>query len=141
MENDDTLPEGGETLSIDEAAAAYVKSQTKAADTGQAEVEDEDTGENADDELQASDEDEGEAENGEADDEGQAEDETEDEPDSDQGRYVAKNGKVKLEDGSTVTVDELIKGNLRDRDYRQKTMEAAEVKKTFSDQSEALEAS
>ncbi|TIO37481.1 MAG: hypothetical protein E5Y00_37930, partial [Mesorhizobium sp.] len=59
-------------------------------------------GEEADDELQASDQDEGE-DDGETDDESQAAEETEDEPD-DKGRFVAANGKVKLPDGSVLTV-------------------------------------
>ncbi len=141
MDENDTS-NGGEALTIDQAAAAYVKANsTEEADTSQSEVEEQDEGDTTDDELQASQEDEGEETDGETEDEGQAdEDETEDEPDSGQGRYVAKNGKVKLEDGTTVTVDELIKGNLRDRDYRQKTMEAAEVRKASEAQSAAAKA-
>jgi cupin superfamily acireductone dioxygenase involved in methionine salvage len=140
MEEIDTS-NGGESLTIDQAAAAYVTATTpQEADTSQSDVEDVDESEQTDDELQASDEDQSEETDGETDDEGQAEEDDEDEPGSDQGRYVAKNGKVRLEDGTTVTVDELIKGNLRDRDYRQKTMEAAETRKASEVQIAAAKA-
>ncbi len=114
-------------------------------DEGQAEDEDEEPVEgqtDADDPLavEAEDDDSPTGEDddeGETEDEGQAEDEDE-EPESDQGRFVSPNGKVRLPDGSVVPVSELINGNLRDRDYRQKTMEAAEVRKSFEAQSEAV---
>lgn len=143
MEEIDT-PTGGESLTIDQAAAAFVKATApKEADTGQSDVEDADESDiTTDDELQSSDEDVSEETDGETEDEGQA-DETEDEaePETEGGRIVAHDGRVKLPDGSWSTVGDLIQGNLRDRDYRQKTMEAAEVKKTFTAQSEALKAS
>jgi hypothetical protein len=44
--------------------------------------------------------------------------------------YVAPEAKVKLPDGSEATVDDLIKGNLRDRDYRQKTQALATERET-----------
>jgi hypothetical protein len=137
---DDTPVTGGDTsLSVDQAAAAYAKTlEPNAADTGQAEDDETEQGTETDDELQASDEDEGEEANGETEDEGQADDENDEEPDSDQGRFVASNGKVRLPDGSVSTIADLIQGNLRDRDYRQKTMEAAEVRKTFEAQSTAV---
>jgi hypothetical protein len=142
MENDDT-PKGGDSLSIDQAAAAFVKATTKEADPGQSEVETETASDDTtDEELPEGDESASEEDDGAAEDEGQA-DETEDdeEPDTERGRYVAHNGRVKLPDGSESTVADLIQGNLRDRDYRQKTMESAEVKKTFETRSAALEAS
>jgi hypothetical protein len=138
MDENDS-PEAGETLSIDQAAAAYAKISTPdAADTGQADDEEQSEGEQAEDELQASDEDAGEEAEGETDEQGQATDEDEDEPETERGRYVAHNGRVKLPDGTESTVDDLIKGNLRDRDYRQKTMAHAEEVKTFRTQSEAV---
>ena len=141
MEESDTL-EGGETLSIDEAAAAFAKLTTEEADAGQSDVDEPDEGETTDDELQASDEDASEDADGETDDEGQAEESGEDEePESDQGRFVASNGKVRLPDGTVSTVSELIQGNLRDRDYRQKTMELAEQRRAAEAQSSAFEAS
>lgn len=139
MEND-TETGGEETsLSIEQAASAFVKATSpEAAATGQAEDEELEQGTETDDELQASDEDEGEEADGETDDEGQADDEDDEEPDSDQGRFVASNGKVRLPDGTVSTVADLIQGNLRDRDYRQKTMETAELRKSFESQSTAV---
>ena len=138
MENDDT-ERGGESLSIEQAASAFVKATSDGADKGQPEKVTE-QGEEADDELQASDLDEGESE-GEADDEGQSDDEDEQEPESDQGRFVASNGKVKLPDGTVSTVADLVHGNLRDRDYRQKTMELATQRRAFEEQSSSFRAS
>lgn len=130
MEND--TENGGEELSLDEAASAYAKSQaSQATSNGQAEDDDTQQGTEADDALV-------EAGEGEPDEDGQAEDGTDEEPESDQGRFVASNGKVRLPDGSVSTVADLIQGNLRDRDYRQKTMEASEVRKTSEAQSTAL---
>lgn len=42
---------------------------------------------------------------------------------SEEGRFVARDGRVKLDDGSTTTVAELLKGNLRQADYTRKTQE------------------
>lgn len=148
MEND-TDTSGGEelatSLTMDEAVAAYAKTLTSnEADTGQSEdIEDEEQGDTTDDELQASDEGEGEETDGNDDENaGQAEDdESDEEPDSDQGRFVASNGKVRLPDGTVSTVADLVQGNLRDRDYRQKTMELAELRKSSEAQSSAYEAS
>jgi hypothetical protein len=42
---------------------------------------------------------------------------------SEEGRFVGQNGKVKLPDGSTTTVAELVRGNLRMADYTRKTQE------------------
>lgn len=138
MEDTDTQP-GGETLSVEQAATAYAKTlATNAADTGQAEEDETEQGTETDDELQTADEVEGEEANGETDDEGQADEETDEEPESDQGRFVASNGKVRLPDGSVSTIADLIQGNLRDRDYRQKTMETAELRKSFESQSSSL---
>jgi hypothetical protein len=139
MEDEDDTVTGGEELSISQAAAAYAKATaTKEAPTGQSEAEEDDESETTDDELQASDEEVGEEDDGEPGEEGQAEDEDEEEPESDQGRFVASNGKVRLPDGTVSTVSELIQGNLRDRDYRQKTMEVAELRRSTETQSSSL---
>jgi hypothetical protein len=139
MEDEDDTVTGGEELSISQAAAAYAKATaTKEAPTGQSEAEEDDESETTDDELQASDEEVGEEDDGEPGEEGQAEDEDEEEPGSDQGRFVASNGKVRLPDGTVSTVSELIQGNLRDRDYRQKTMEVAELRRSTETQSSSL---
>lgn len=131
---------GGETLTLDEAAAAFAKSTSEDADNGQAEENIEDEGGEADDEVQASDEDEAEIE-GDPDEDGQSDDEDDKEPDSDQGRFVASNGKVKLPDGTVSTVAALIEGNLKERDYRQKTMGLADERRAFEEQSSAFKAS
>lgn len=131
MEDDNTEPGAGEALTVEQAATAYAKTLTKEAPEGQSEAEDEvldDT--TTDDEPDATDEEAEEQDDGDPDEEGQAEEQDEEEPESDQGRFVASNGKVRLPDGTVSTVNDLIQGNLRDRDYRQKTMEAAEVRKT-----------
>lgn len=138
MDENDAIT-GGEELSLDQAAARYATATApQAADTGQADDTEQDESEQADDELQATDEAAGEEAEGETEDEGQAEEETDDEPETERGRYVAHNGRVKLPDGTESTVDDLIKGNLRDRDYRQKTMAHADEVKTFRAQSEAV---
>lgn len=139
MDTDDTEESGGASLSIEQAASAFVKATSQGAQKGQPVQDKPNEGEEADDELQASDLDEGE-EGGEPDDESQAEEEVAEEPD-DKGRFVATNGKVKLPDGSVLTVGELINGNLRDRDYRQKTMGLSDERRAFEEQSSALKAS
>lgn len=138
MNDIDTPETGGDGLSIEEAAAAYAKVRATEADTGQSGSADAD--ESEDTELPPSDEDEGGADE-DATDEGQADDEDGEEPDTEQGRYVAHNGRVKLPDGSESTVADLIQGNLRDRDYRQKTMTLAEERKASEAQSAAIKAS
>ena len=107
---DDTVNTGGETLSIDEAAKAYAATQTKEPE-GQPDAEEE-AEVTTDDDEQASDEGVSEEADGETDEEGQAEDETDEEPETERGRYVAHNGRVKLPDGTESSVDDLIKGNL-----------------------------
>lgn len=139
MEPDDT-ENGGGALSIEQAASAFVKATSQGADKGQPVQEQPTEGEEADEDLQASDEDEGE-DSGETDDDSQAEEEDGQEPETDQGRFVAANGKVKLPDGSVLTVSELINGNLRDRDYRQKTMSLSEERRSFEEQSSVIKAS
>lgn len=137
MENDDT-DIGGESLSIEQAASAFVKATSDGANSQpDEEVE---QSEEAEDELQASGEDEGESE-GEDDPESQADDEDDEEPDSDHGRFVASNGKVKLPDGTVSTIADLIAGNMKERDYRQKTMELAPQRRAIEEQSSALQAS
>jgi hypothetical protein len=132
MDENDT-PTGGEAMSVDDAAKAYAATLVKEPQ-GQPEPEEADQEANADDIPD-------EEVEGESDTDGQAEEETGAEPGSDQGRFVASNGKVKLPDDTVLTVADLIQGNLRDKDYRQKTMEASEVRKTYLAQSEALKAS
>ena len=135
--DNDTLAGGGE-LSLDEAASAYAKAtSTEAADDGQAEEEIAEEGETTDDQLEPDSESEEEGEPTE--DDGQADaEEDEAEPETERGRYVAHNGRVKLPDGTELTVNDLIQGNLRDRDYRQKTMELAEQRRSTENQSSLI---
>jgi hypothetical protein len=135
---DDTVTGGDDTsLSIEQAASAYAKATTPETSNGQSASGDQEQNATADDDQQTSDEDEGERE-GEPEDEGQAEDEEDAEPDSDQGRFVAANGKVRLPDGTVSTVSDLIQGNLKDRDYRQKTTDLAAQRRVIEERSQAL---
>lgn len=106
-------PEGNSgSLTLEEAAAAYATPETEEeTGDGQAEAE-QDAGEDVEAATEAADE---------PDDEGQVEEERQEQP-----AYAEAQAKVRLPDGSEATVADLIQGNLRDRDYRQKTMEAAE---------------
>lgn len=141
MEQDTDADLGGEDMSVEQAAAAFIKSTSEGAEEATPDPEDEDNeAENAEDE-DLSDEDDDESEGEPEDEEGQPEDEDEDEPETEKGRFVAANGRVKLPDGTVATVDELIKGNLKDRDYRQKTMSLAEEKRAFEAQSAEVKAS
>lgn len=137
MENDDTVS-GGESLSIEEAATAFVKATSEEAPKAKPEEEAE-QGDQAEDELQASDEDEGESE-GEDDSEGQSDENEDEEPESSQGKFVAANGKVRLPDGTVSTISELIAGNMKERDYRQKTMELAPQRRALEEQSSSVKA-
>lgn len=124
MPND--TPEGiGGSLSLSEAAAAYATpAKDEEAPEGQSEPE-----EPAEDDAElATDETDGEEAPDE--DEGQAEEEDQQEEPAETPAYVAPEAKVKLPDGEEITVADLIKGNLRDRDYRQKTMATAELERS-----------
>ena len=137
---DDTIT-GGEALSVDEAAARYVQATTsKEVPTDQTEDMELDEGDTTDDELQASDEEAGEDDEGEPGDEDQAEDGDDEEadPNSEQGRCVADNAKVRLDDGTVISVSELKKGSLLNADYTRKTQEVAELRRSFETQSESV---
>ena len=137
---DDTIT-GGEALSIDEAAAAYVRSTApQEVETDQADDAEQDEGDTTDDELQASEENEeaGEEDEGEPGDEDQAEEVDEEDPESEQGRFVADNAKVRLEDGTVISVSDLKKGSLLNADYTRKTQEVAELRRSFEAQSESV---
>lgn len=128
----DTPDDGiGGSLTLEEAANAYANPGTDE-ETGDGHAEPE---QDAEDEAP---EDTAEAEEaeGETDDEGQAEDEQQEEPAA--PAYAAPEAKVKLPDGEEMTVADLIKGNLRDRDYRQKTMASAERERAVAAKSEEV---
>ena len=125
-------PEGNDgSLTLEEAANAYANPETDE-ETGNGQAEDENGAQDdVEDSLESDDDDN-------ADDEGQAEEETEnDEPAA--PAYVAPEAKVKLQDGSELTVAELIQGNLRDRDYRQKTEAVAAERKAYAAKSEQIQ--
>lgn len=131
-------------LSISEAVNAMTELdaveevQEDQADAAEEQDEGEDT---ADDELppdEAGEEEEGEP----GDDEDQAddqEDEAEDEdeePEAAQGRFVADDARVRLADGTIVTVSELKAGSLKNADYTQKTQAHAENVRQFQSERE-----
>lgn len=122
MPND--TPEGIDgPLTLSEAAAAYANlGAVEESDEGHAEPEQDEQGLEAENTLE-----EGE-ELGEPEDEGQAEEEPE-LPTA--PAFTALDAKVKLDDGTEMTVSDLIKGNLRERDYRQKTAEIAEQRRSY----------
>lgn len=119
-------------LTLSEAAAAYANlgKVEEPAESGHAEAEQEEQG------FEAEDTSETEEETGETDDEGQAEDEPE-VPEAPQ--YVADDAKVKLADGTEITVAELKNGTLRLQDYRRKTEELATERKAFADKSQSFQ--
>lgn len=126
--SDDTQP-GGESLSIDQAAAAFLKSTSEAVPTDHAEDEKVEKGdiEAADDELQVSDEDASETDEGDTSEQDHADDSEDDEQeqDSEKGRFVPDDARVRITnpDGTPgfSTVAELKRGSLREADYTQKT--------------------
>lgn len=126
--SDDTNP-GGESLTIDQAAAAFLKSTSEAVPTDHAKDEkvEKDDIEAADDELQASEEDVGEADEGDTSEQDHADDGEDDDQkqDSEKGRFVPDDARVRIvnPDGTPgfSTVAELKRGSLREADYTQKT--------------------
>lgn len=128
----DTSQEIGGSLSLSEAAAAYAmpaKEEEAPEATSESEQPAEDDAELATEETdgeQSPDEDEGQAEPAPA-------------PEPEKPAYVPPEAKVKLPDGSEATVDELIKGNLRDRDYRQKTQALASERDGFKAKSTEIQ--
>lgn len=137
---------GSESLSIDQAAAAYLKSTSEPAVVADDHVEPDeelDSDTTTDEELQASEEDAGDETDGEP---AEGEDDADtlsedDEPGTEQGRFVADNAKVRLPDGTVTTVHELKRGNLREADYTRKTQEAAARQTETAAQLERIAAS
>lgn len=102
----------------------------------QADEEQEPQDDTAEDELPTDEDGEDE---GEPDEEDQAEDSDEDDQtESEQGRFVADNAKVRLEDGTVVSISDLKKGSLLHADYTRKTQETAELRRSVESQSEAI---
>ena len=138
MEDESTEPGGNEDLSVNQAAAAFLKSTAPEADKATPDPDDNEEVEDTAEDEDATDEDADEPED-DSDDEGQADDEDDDDPEA-EDVFIAPTGKVKLPDGTVATVADLIKGNLRDRDYRQKTMALADETRQFKEQSSRFEA-
>lgn len=136
---DSNLPDegtaGDDALSFDDGVDAIADSLDPETDLeeerrpDETEADDEadaDEGEEAD-----SDEEESDAEA--TDDEGQDDASEGDEPDDDikGGRFAPDNAKVKLEDGSVVSIADLKRGTLFQADYTRKTQALSEEKKAF----------
>lgn len=139
---EDDAISGGDELSLSEAVTAFTQpeateevqeDQTDDVEVDESEIAD-------DDELQASDEEAGDEVDGEDGEDDQAEvDDTDDaEPESEQGRFVADNARVKLADGTIVSVEDLKKGSLLHADYTRKTQETAEQRRALDAQSESV---
>lgn len=115
-------------LSISEAVKLFSASETpQASDEEQAQDEPAQEDETAE-ELPADEvgEEEGEpVDDQEQADDDEAEDDGEGEPESEQGRFVNHDARVKLADGSFTTVADLVAGSLRRDDYTRKTQETA----------------
>lgn len=133
-DENDTLA-GGEELSLDEAATRYA-ALTSEPVTDQGDEEDAEDGDTPVDE--AEDVETPEDEDGETGDEDQAEDDDE-EPETEKGRFVADNAKVRLDDGTVVSIADLKKGSLLLPDYTRKTQEVAEQRRSVESQSQALQ--
>lgn len=135
-------------LSLSEAVAAYSQT-TKEADAGQSEVDEGEEGtplETTDDEAEAGDgtdgeeqtDEEGQPDDEETDGEEEAETEEDEAEEVGGGKFAADDAKVRMPDGSFLTIAQLKSGNLMDRDYRQKTMALAEEKKSLATMSETV---
>jgi len=61
-------------------------------------------------------------------DDAKEEQEGESQAESEAGRFVGHDGRVRLPDGTVTTVNELIRGNLREADYTRKTQETAALR-------------
>jgi hypothetical protein len=142
VENDDTSTTTDDSpLSLGEAVKLFSAPEPEAGsdeeqpadDEGQREEEPET------DELT---EEEGDEEEGEVDEEEQVDPEDageeEEEQDSEQGRFVGYDARVKLADGSFATVAELVESGLRRDDYTRKTQETSAEKQATLKERETL---
>lgn len=132
----------GESLTLDQAAAAYAKATAEPVSNDQGKpVEPVESDTPADEELQATDEDAGEETDGETVPDDDTEQETEQEPEINGGRFAADNANVRLSDGSIIPVSELKAGYLKGGDATRKWQEAADLRKASEAQSATLKAS
>ncbi len=130
--NTGNLPQGtaDEPLSLDEGAEDI----TDILDDPQEDNVENESEEKADDQVTESEtevEEDEEAGEDEIDDEEVDDDEEEDTSEYAGGRFAADNAKVTLDDGTTISVGELKRNNLFQRDYTKKTTELAEKAKAF----------
>lgn len=99
----------------------------------------EDPEEDTDEEGAESGEDAGdEPEDDDSDEEDDASEEDGDQP-SGQGRFAADNHKVRLSDGTVVTIADLKQGSLRQADYTRKTQEVARERQTYQERNQRVE--
>ena len=119
-----------EPLSMAEAISAYAsqKPETEPGEGQPEQDEDEAAGETSPD----GEEDQNAETDEDAEEEGQSDEDDDEQPDEPAAeRFAPEDAKVKLADGTTVTVAELIAGNLKDRDYRQKTEAVSQERKAL----------
>jgi hypothetical protein len=133
--------QGGESLNLDQAAAAYAKATTEPVSNDHGNVDEQDTSDGTTDDETLEADAESEGADGETESEEDPADAEDSEPETEQGRFVADNAKVRLADGTVTSVHELKRGFLREADYTRKTTETAELRKQFEGQSSALKAS
>ena len=140
--SDENSPQGAESettpLSISEAANAYAgATTTKEPDEGQPEDDFAPDGDEADDELLSAvdGEDEGDPADDDQADDGE-DDDSSDDVESNQGRFVSDNAKVRLSDGTVTTIAELKSGSLKNADYTQKTQALATEREAVTVQSQ-----
>jgi len=140
MDNEIDASNGGESLTLDQAAAAYVKATAEPVSNDQGNPEEHDESDTlADEELQA--DEAGEETDGEPASEDDPEQEAEQEPETSGGRFAADNANVRLSDGSIIPVSELKAGYLKGGDATRKWQEAADLRKASEAQSATLKAS
>ena len=125
---DTNTPEGiggdDSPLSLDDAIKAYAAGSVDEVREDHPETEELEV----DAEAELSDEEEEEDGDTQAEDHAEESEEGVDE-ETDSGRFVSDNGKVKLADGTITTIAELKRGNLREADYTVKTQALAETAK------------
>jgi len=146
--SEDNLPDEG---TVDDGALTFedgadaISNLLDDSDVDDPNTKAEDQGQKADEEEAEpeAEEEDGEADDSEATDEEddvEAEDEDESEvPETSEGKYVAHNAKVKLDNGETITVAELARNNLFHADYTRKTQELAEERKTIQGKASEVE--
>lgn len=91
-----------------------------------------------DDDVEDENEDTAEIDEDQPDDDADEDAEDEDNGEEADLTFAGDDATVKLEDGTTTTVKELRQGNLRDADYRRKTMELADERRTYDTRSDQI---